>query len=111
MYCFLSGELTATLDSLEKYDVPISSKYYNTELARLFLKGRKVRFAQKYEMETPIKQVEDLICDFSGLKYKTDPIFENFGFCKNVSPEMIKKPEVNLILGINFIKPIWRKRK
>jgi SAM-dependent methyltransferase len=110
MYCFLSGKFTATPDSLEKFDVPISREYQNSELAKLFLKNKKVSFSEPYEIDPPIMKPESRICHFSGEKYLTDPVFENFGFNKNVTPELLKNPEINIELSVNNIKPVWRRR-
>ncbi|MGD0340560.1 MAG: class I SAM-dependent methyltransferase [Bacteroidales bacterium] len=111
MYCFLSGKMTATPESLENFDVPISKEYQDTELAKLFLKNRKITYSGPYDINPPIMQSKEKKCDFSGKRYFTDPIFENFGFNKNVSSEMLKIPEVNIELCANNIKPIWRRRK
>jgi ubiquinone/menaquinone biosynthesis C-methylase UbiE len=111
MYCFLSGELTATPDSLDIFDVPISKALQDSELAALFRKNKKVKFSDKYEIEPSVLEIEERVCDFSGELYNTDEIFENFGFNKNVSPLKLKEPETNLYLSVNCTKPIWRKRK
>lgn len=111
MYCFLSGEYNATPDSLEKYDVPISKKYQNTEIAKLFLKGRPVLFAQKYSILPAILEKETRECTISGVKYTTDPVFEDFGFNINVAPEYLLKPEINIELCTNNLKPVFRRRK
>ncbi len=111
MYCFLSEQFTATADSLEKFDVPISKEYQDTKLAKLFLKNRKVRYAESYEINPPFTQSEERKCDISGDQYLTDPIFENYGFNKNIAPKMLKIPEVNIELCVEHIKPVWRKRK
>lgn len=110
MYCFLSGELTATPDSLDLYDVPISKEYQKTETAKLYLKNRAVKYASKYTINPKKIVPEERVCEISGKKYTTDPIFENFGFNKNVSPEQLLKPEVNMDLCTNHIAPVWRKR-
>jgi SAM-dependent methyltransferase len=110
MYCFLSGQLNATLDSLQYFDVPISTEYQRTEIAKFFMKGRPVRFPHNYLISPPILQVEKRICSFSGVEYETDPIFEDFGFDRNVSPLELKKPEINLELCVKNLKPVYRNR-
>lgn len=110
MHCFLSGKLNATPDSLEKFDVPISKELQDTDLAKMFLKTAKVKYAEPYEISPEILHPEIRTCDYSGFEYLTDPIFENFGFNKNVTPELLKKAEINLDLCVNHIKPIWRNR-
>ena len=111
MYCFLSGQFTATPDSLEKFDVPISKEFQNSKLAKLYLKNRQVRYSEPYEIKPQFIQSEERICDYSGNRYFTDPIFENFGFNKNVAPDILKKPEVNIELCVENIKPVWRARE
>lgn len=109
MYCFLSGELTATPDSLDIYDVPISKAYQNTEQAKLYLKNKKVAYAGKYEID-PERLSGERTCSISGKKYTIDPIFENYGFDKNISPELLVDPKINMELCTNHISPVWRKR-
>ncbi len=111
MHCFISGELTATEDSLERFDVPISKEYQDSELAKLFMKNRKVGYSEPYDILPPYLQPEERVCEYSGAKYITDPIFENFGFNKNATPEMLKSPEVNIELCVKHLKPVWRTRK
>lgn len=111
MYCFLSGEYTATPDSLEKYDVPISDGYQNTEIAKLFLKGRPVLFAENYKILPDLLEVETRECSISGKKYYTDPVFEDFGININVAPDYLLKPEINIELCTNNLKPVFRRRK
>jgi SAM-dependent methyltransferase len=111
MYCFLSGDLTATPDSLEKFDVPISKEFQDSKTAKLFLKNRKVGYSEPYDINPSVMEPQERKCDFSNNQYFTDPIFENYGFNKNVSPEMFKIPKINIELCVNHIKPVWRKRK
>lgn len=110
MHCFLCGELAAKPESLNEFDVPISRKCQETELATYFKKGRKVMYSTLYEINPSIHPPTKKKCDFSGEDYFTDRIFEDFGFNKNVSPKMLVKPDVNLDLAANHVKPIWRKR-
>jgi SAM-dependent methyltransferase len=110
MYCFLSGQLTATPESLKKFDVPISKEYWNTRLASFYLKNKSVRCSQSYIMDPPLLEPEERKCAFTGQIYKTDTVFEDFGFNRNCAPEALKDPEVNIDLSVNHIKPVWRKR-
>lgn len=110
MHCFLSGKLNATPDSLKYFDVPISVEMQKTELAKMYRKKSKVAFSSKYQINPPVLKPEERICDFSAKKYMTDEIFEDFGFNRNVSPEMLKVPEINMTLCTNHIKPVWRQR-
>lgn len=111
MHCFLSGELSATPESLDKFDVPVSNQYQKSELAGFYLKNRMVKFSEPYEIDPPLLLPVKKKCSFSGANYFTDRIFEDFGFSKNVSPQMLLKREVNIDLCVNQVKPIWRKRK
>jgi SAM-dependent methyltransferase len=111
MHCFLSGEMTATPESLEKFDVPISKDYQDTQLAKYFLKNKKVKYSSPYIIDPPLLKPEKRDCFYSGESYTTDPILEDFGFNINCSPKLLKKPEINLELCINHIKPVWRKRR
>jgi ubiquinone/menaquinone biosynthesis C-methylase UbiE len=111
MNCFLSGEMIATPDSLEKFDVPISKEYQDSELAKFFLRNKKVKYSQSYLINPPLLKPEKRNCAYSGKSYSTDPIFEDFGFNKNCTPEMLSDPKINIDLSVNHIRPVWRKRK
>jgi len=110
MYCFLSGKLNTKPESLKKYDVPISDEMQNNELAKLFLKGNNVKYAEKYMINPPLLEPETRFCKISGKEYITDEIFEDFGFNINVHPELLKEPSLNIDISVKNIKPIWRKR-
>jgi hypothetical protein len=69
MYCFLSGKLNATPDSLDKFDVPISEEMQGTEIASYFKRNNKVKYAEKYIIYPLVLQPEKRMCDFSGQEY------------------------------------------
>jgi SAM-dependent methyltransferase len=110
MYCFLCGDLVAKLNSLDSFDVPICGNCQNSKLAICFSKRRPVLFAEKYIISPPILKVEKRTCSFSGEEYETDPIFEDYGFNRNVSPKQLVKPIVNMELCTKNLKPIFRRR-
>lgn len=110
MHCFLSGELAATPNSLERFDVPIAKKYQESELATLFLKRKKVSFSAPYEINPPLLPPSRRRCEYCGAEYVTDPIFEEFGFDKSVSQQALLDPAVNIELFVRHLKPTWRKR-
>lgn len=112
MHCFLCGELDAKEDSLNNYTVPVcKSCQENNKQHKYYLKSTATSYNNPYIINPEIQKVEELTCDYSGEKYKTDPIFEKWGFTKNVSPDELKKPEVNIELCNEHIQPIWRKRQ
>jgi len=111
MYCFLSGKLTATPDSLEKYDVPISKEMQNSPLAELFAKGRKVTYASSYIINPPVQKPIKKKCYITGREYISNELFEDFGFNVPVAPDQLKIPEINIRLSVENIQPVWRKRK
>lgn len=110
MYCFLCGELNATLDSLNYFDVPISKKMQQHPAAQLFLKNRRVQYAQPYTINPPLLKPETRKCSFTGKSFLTNPVFEDFGFDIPVSEEALKNIYTNIDLCCNHIKPLWRKR-
>jgi len=93
---FLSGQFTATPDSLEKFDVPISKEFQNSKLAKFYLKNRQVRYSEPYEIKPQFIQSEERICDYSGNRYFTDPILKTSDLIKMLHPDILKKPEVNI---------------
>ena len=111
MYCFLSGKLNATPDSLDKFDVPISSELQDTEIARKYSKNQRAKYAQNYVINPSILHPESRVCDFSGKEYITDYIFEDFGFNKNIAPDKLSDIHTNIKLSTDHIKPVWRSRK
>ena len=111
MHCFLSGQLTAQPESLQKFDVPISEEMQHTELAKLYRKGKAVKFACNYLINPEKQKQESKKCDFSKKRYLTDPIFEDYGFNRNVAPDCLLRPEINIPLSVENMKPVWRKRK
>jgi ubiquinone/menaquinone biosynthesis C-methylase UbiE len=111
MYCFLSGKLNATADSLAKFDVPVSSEMQNSETAACYLKNRKVAYARKYSINPPVAKPETRVCEFSGKQYATDPLFEDFGFNVKVAPDRLLDPIINMLLCTHNIAPVWRKRR
>ncbi|WP_024335392.1 hypothetical protein [Desulfotignum balticum] len=111
MYCFLSGKFNATAESLQRYDIPISKDMEGTELADCYLKNKNVKYACSYSISPHVIPQEIKICDFSGKPYITDPIFEDFGFNCNISPDSLLDINLNILCCTNNIRPIWRKRR
>ncbi len=110
MYCFLSGKFNAKIESLNKYDVPISDEMQKCPLAKFYLKGRLPKFACKYQIEPPLLLPKKKICEYSNIEYISDILFEDFGFTKNIAPDLLRKPEINIELANTSIRPIWRRR-
>lgn len=110
MHCFLNGKLSATPDSLQRFDVPISKEMQNTPMAKNYIKNKNVSYACRYLINPKILNPEPRICEFTGKQYVTDPIFETFGFNSNVCSDALLNPEINILLCAENIQPIWRKR-
>jgi ubiquinone/menaquinone biosynthesis C-methylase UbiE len=110
MYCFLSGEFTATPDSLARYTVPISKKQQENPLAKYYLKKMKPKYHLPYIINPPFKNPQEEICEISGKKYLSDPLFEDYGFNKKVHPKLLKTPNINIELSNTSLQPIWRNR-
>ncbi len=111
MYCFLCGDKTAKKESLENYSVPICKNCFDNDLAHYYEYGKYAKYAAPYIISPPVKKPEEEICEFSGVKYVSDELFENYGFNKKVSPQMLRKPEVNIRLCNENIQPVWRNFK
>lgn len=111
MYCFFTGKETAKKESLLKYDVPISEEGAKNKNSNFYLKKNKPEYHSKYIIDPPLKKPTIQKCDFSGKEFESDPIFEDYGFSKKVTPELLKELDVNLELSNKYIQPIWRKRK
>jgi len=110
MHCFLCGEKDAKLDSLEKYDVPICTGCSSKKISEYYLKERKPEYCEPYRINPPVRESEKRNCDFCGIEYFTDSLFEDYGFSKNVCQECLKSAEINIKLANESVKPVWRKR-
>lgn len=110
MYCFLCGSLNADLKSLDDFTVPICNECKNNTLQKYYRYGVMARFARPYLINPPLKSPQKEICYYSGKEYWTDELFEDYGFTRKVSPEMLKNLKVNIELCNNFVQPIWRSR-
>ena len=110
MHCFFCGELSATPKSLEMYDVPVCKLCSDdrNDLTRLYVKKRKVTFAQPYIISPPILIPKEKKCSFCDKDYTTDLIFEDYGFNRAVCKSCLKKSEANLLLSNLNVKPVWR---
>ena len=111
MYCFFSGELDADISSLEEFSVPVSEEYKNTKLASYYKRDIIPHYSSEYNFDPPVLKPTAEVCDFCGSNYFTDELFEDYGFNKKVCPDCLKKPEINIELCVENIKPVWRKRK
>ncbi len=110
MHCFLSGDLSATPDSLERFSVPICDEMQDSPLAQFYLKKKKPHYHYPYEIEPQLKKPTIEQCQKSGKRYMTDPLFEDYGFAYKIHPSLLKKPETNIWLSNKSLTPIWRKR-
>ncbi len=110
MYCFLCGEKKATPNSLKRFTIPLCNRCQNKELSNYYMKGVRPRYAAPYIINPPLKKPTKEICEFSAKEYLTDELFEDYGFTRKVSPEMLQIPDINMKLCNENIQPIWRKR-
>lgn len=110
MYCFFCGKRKAGESSLSDFDIPVCLDCRKNEISNYYRKNVKPRFGLPYLINLPIKPPTIQVCDFCTKKYKSDILFEDYGFSKNACPKCLKINEINLILSNKFLKPIWRKR-
>jgi ubiquinone/menaquinone biosynthesis C-methylase UbiE len=110
MHCFFCDEKSADLDCLVNFSVPICEKCSHSSIANRYLKNSKTRFHNEYIINKNILSVEKRECEFCGSDYKTDALFEVFGFNKNVCSKCLKQKDVNIILSNENIQPVWRMR-
>ena len=110
MFCFLCGEKRAKKSSLIKFDVPICDNCARKDVAKFYLRNRRAKYGASYLIDPPIKIPKNQKCDYCGVQYNTDPIFEDYGFTKHVCPHCLKKQHINIELANRDIQPIWRKR-
>lgn len=110
MYCFFCGEKKAMLESLNLYHVPVCNDCINTKQTNFYAINVRTYFNQDYIINPPFLNPENRVCAYCGANYKTDPLFEDFGFSRNVCQTCLLKREVNIDLSNNYIKPVWRFR-
>jgi SAM-dependent methyltransferase len=111
MHCFLCDELNCGMDTLGKYDVPVCSQCENKKVAENYIKHKPVKYSAPYNINPQYDGLKKKTCDLSGKEYVSDELFENFGFIKNVDPDLLKNPEINIELCCNNIQPVWRMKK
>ena len=111
MYCFLCGEKHAKKNSLNSFDVPICHSCMNNKQSSYYVKGKKPKYDLPYRMTPKVIKPKDEVCEFCEKEYKTDEIFEYYGFSKKACSNCLKKTSVNIELSNNHVKPIWRNRK
>ncbi|MGA1791512.1 MAG: methyltransferase domain-containing protein [bacterium] len=110
MYCFLCGEFSAEKGSLKDFDVPICRRCASNRLSAFYRRYRRPRFNLPYTIAPPYCGIKKKNCEYCGATYETDPLFEDFGFSRDVCQTCLIRPDVNLILSNRFVKPIWRDR-
>ncbi len=110
MHCFICGGLKAGEESLKTYAVPVCSDCEKTELSQYYKITYPTKYGGPYKINPSILASESRICDFCGTGYNTDPIFEDYGFSRNVCNDCLKENKINIKLCCESIKPVWRKR-
>lgn len=110
MYCFLCGNKNADKDSLNNFTVPICKQCETKAISKYYKIGIYPSYAANYIIDPPIKNPSEEICEFSGERYISDELFEDYGFTKKVSPKKLRQQEINIKLCNESIQPIWRKR-
>jgi len=110
MHCFFCGKLNAKPESLGKFVIPVCDECNKRRESEHYKKPDTTRFSLPYSINPSVIPVSKRNCDFCGIEYFTDEIFEDYGFSKNVCKTCLKLPEVNLKLSSEFVKPVWRKR-
>lgn len=111
MHCFLCGDKTATMESLNKYDVPICKACQIDKNSSYYEKGSSTSYHNKYIINPPINKVEKRVCMYCNCIYKKHILFEDFGFDKNVCPTCLRNKNINILLSNTSLQPIWRKRR
>ena len=111
MHCFFSGRLEADIESLGDYSVPVSPEFIGSKIASYYKRDVMPSYAEEYSFNPPVKMPTAEVCEYCGTNYFSDELFEDYGFNKKACPDCLKKPEINVDLCVNHIKPIWRKRK
>ncbi len=110
--CFFCGENTASIESLKEYDVPVSKNCMKKEIVNFYKKSASPPYYHTpYFVEPEISKPIEKECEFSKEKYKSDKLFEQYGFSTAVNPALLKNPEVNIKLANTSIKAIWRERR
>ena len=107
MHCFLCGECSVRREQMKSV-VPICQGCEGRPEARWYRRGGRMSIAADYEVETPLEAPSDARCEYCMAEFKTDPIFETYGFTKLACPQCLKKPSVNIELSNAHIRRIWR---
>lgn len=110
MFCFLCNSLEAEPESLLKYDVPICKNCQKNELEKFYKKNIHPVYSKNYIVDPPVSNPTNENCDFCYKAYRTDLLFESFGFDKKVCGDCLKVAEINIKLCSENIQPVWRHR-
>jgi len=110
MHCFLCGELSAKYDSLNNYDVPICEKCNSKKNSHFYKKLKQVEYHSKYIVSPEKEKVIKKECHYCKTSYRSDALFENYGFNKNICPQCLLNTDRNIEISNTSIQPIWRNR-
>lgn len=111
MHCFLCGEKKATKFSLKKFDIPICNNCEKLSLSSFYLRNKSVKYHAKIKVFPEVTKNNTQICEFCRNEYTYNPLFENYGFTKNVCEDCLRRNDVNILLANTSIQPILRDRK
>lgn len=112
MQCFFCGNNSARLPSLEKFDIPICKDHKLHDNIVYYKKdNNNPTFNEGYLINPSILIQEKRKCQITQNTFTTDPLFENFGLCMDVHPEVLKNSEQNIKISNMSLQPIWRSRR
>ena len=110
MHCFHCGELTAKPSSLKKYSVPTCESCAAKEQSKYYLKSVVTGYHNDYIIEPAILTPQKQRCEYCGVEFTSDELFENYAFSKKVCGNCLKIAKVNIELANEHLQPIWRKK-
>jgi len=112
MHCFLSGEKTAPLNSLDEFDVPISKPFAEDKLAGFYKKSNQNPYYHTpYTINPVLKAPQKKLCSLTGKEYLTDSLFEEYGLSEGVHPDFLQNKDTSIWVSNTLIKAIWRNRR
>lgn len=108
MFCFLCGEKKVERERLGRFYVPVCRDCEGSPLARHYREAKRPRFHGAWEYGTELLPKSQRTCRYCGRGFLTDEVFEDYGFSVPVCGECLRRPEVNLSLSNECLRPLWR---
>lgn len=108
MHCFICGELSAGIESLRSFYLPICPSCASDPIAEEYGRGVRPRMtgACLYGIDT--SEVGPRACTFCSRTFNPDLLFEpDCGFDRTACPDCLSRSDTSLLLSARHLRNIW----